>query len=117
MLRSASMDAIRLSLNGRPGFSAATTFLINARMAVLDTSPPVAVATWLEKKYFNSNIPRGVRMYLRVVTREIVDSCMPTALAISASTRGFIASSPWSRNPLWRSTISVATLSRVSLRF
>src|SRR3546814_8421187 len=45
--------------------------LISARIAVEEASPPASVATWLPKKYFNSNIPCGVSMYLFVVTREI----------------------------------------------
>ncbi|MNP27553.1 hypothetical protein D3C76_1204710 [compost metagenome] len=55
-------------------------------------------------------------MYFCVVTREMVDSCMPTASAMSCRTSGFIASSPWSRKPRWCSTICVATFIRVSLR-
>ncbi|MDB4529189.1 ATP-binding cassette domain-containing protein [Pseudomonadales bacterium] len=39
-------------------------------MAVEENSPPSAVATWLEKKYFSSNIPRGVCIYFLVVTRK-----------------------------------------------
>ena len=35
------------------------------------------------KKYFSSKRPCGVWTYLFVVTREIVDSCMPTDSATS----------------------------------
>src|SRR5690554_5192426 len=94
---SSSIFAILLSLSGLRGVSAATIFLIRARIAVEENSPPAAVPTWLEKKYLSSNIPRGVCMYFCVVTREMVDSCMLTASAISCSTSGFIASSPCSR--------------------
>ena len=85
-------------------------------MAVDEHPPPLSVGRWLEKKYFSSKIPRGVCMYLRVVTREMVDSCMPRTSATSWRTMGFIASSPCSRNPRWRSTMVEATRSRVSLR-
>ena len=51
---SARMAAILLSDSGLLGFSAPTSFLIRARMAVADASPPEAVLTWLEKKYLNS---------------------------------------------------------------
>ena len=91
-------------------------FLSIERIAVAEQAPPSAVATWLEKKYLSSKMPRGVSMYLLVVTREIVDSCMLTASAMSCSTNGFIASGPWSKNARWRSTIVRATLSNVSLR-
>ena len=40
------------------------------------------------KKYFSSNMPRGVAMYLLVVTRLTVLSCMPIASAMSRSTSG-----------------------------
>ena len=33
------------------------------------------------KKNFSSNTPRGVAIYLLVVTRDTVDSCIPTASA------------------------------------
>jgi hypothetical protein len=51
---SARMSAIFLSDRGLFGFSAATSFLIRARIAVAEASPPVTVLTWLEKKYLNS---------------------------------------------------------------
>ncbi len=69
-----------------------------ARMAVDEHSPPSSVLTWLEKKYFSSKMPRGVCMYFWVVTRDMVDSCMSTAWAISERISGFIASSPSSKN-------------------
>ncbi|MNP30217.1 hypothetical protein D3C76_1232810 [compost metagenome] len=55
-------------------------------------------------------------MYFWVVTREIVDSCISTASAMSLSTMGFMASSPYSKKPCCCSTMQLATLSRVSLR-
>jgi hypothetical protein len=48
MFCSASMAAILLSLSGFLGFSSAVSFLIRARIAVLETSPPVLVPTWLD---------------------------------------------------------------------
>jgi len=42
-----------LSLNGFFGLSAATSFLMMARIAVDEHSPPSEVLTWLEKKYFS----------------------------------------------------------------
>ena len=50
MLCSASIAVILLSLNGFLGFSSAVRSLMSARMAVLETSPPPAVPTRLEKK-------------------------------------------------------------------
>src|SRR6187397_1509663 len=43
-----SIAVILLSLSGFRGFSSAVSFLISARIAVLETSPPVLVPTWLE---------------------------------------------------------------------
>ena len=70
---SPSMAAILLSLNGFFGVSVAISFLIIARIAVDEHSPPSSVLTWLEKKYLSSNMPRGVCMYFWVVTLEMVD--------------------------------------------
>ena len=42
----------------------------------------------LEKKYFSSKVPKGVAMYLAVVTRLMVDSCKPSSSATSRSTSG-----------------------------
>ena len=113
---SANNTVILLSLSGFFFFLSATNFFIIARMAVDEHSPPESVATWLEKKYLSSKIPCGVCINFCVVTREIVDSCMSTISAMSCSTSGFIASSPYSRKPRCLSTIQVATFSKVSLR-
>ncbi len=112
---SARMEAILLSLSGFCGCSAATSFLISALIAVDEQAPPKSVLTWLEKKYFNSKMPRGVCIYFRVVTLEMVDSCISRVSAISCRTSGFIASSPYSRKARCRSTIEVATRNSVSL--
>ena len=51
----------------------------------------------LWKKYFISNTPCGVCMYLFVTTRLTVDSCMPISFATSRNTSGRRCSIPWSR--------------------
>src|SRR6185436_3314212 len=76
-------SAMRLSDSGLPGSSSLMSFLILARTAVDEAPPPSAASTWLEKKYLSSNTPRGVCMYLLDVTREMVDSCMSMAWAMS----------------------------------
>ncbi len=48
------MAAILMSLKGLEGGSAAMSLRMIARMATDEHSPPVAVLTWLEKKYLNS---------------------------------------------------------------
>jgi hypothetical protein len=48
-------------------------------------------------------------MYLLLVTRHTVDSCRPSSPAISLSVSGFIATSPYSKNPRCRATIASAT--------
>ncbi len=55
-------------------------------------------------------------MYLPEVTREIVDSCIVTASAMSLRIIGRMCSSPCSRNAVWRSTIERATFMSVSWR-
>src|SRR6185312_3600396 len=62
---------MRASDSGTLVFSAATSCLISARIAVEEAAPPASVATWLPKKYFSSKVPRGVAMYFCVVTREM----------------------------------------------
>ena len=49
-------------------------------MAVAEAPPPLSVVIPELKKYLNSKVPRGVRRYLRVVAREMVDSCRPSFL-------------------------------------
>src|SRR5260221_13719866 len=51
---SARICAMRESDNGVLEFSAATSCLIRARIAVEEAAPPVSVATWLPKKYLSS---------------------------------------------------------------
>src|SRR5262249_28234676 len=74
--------------SGRRGSSSPTTFLMRSLTARDDTSSP-----WVElipewKKYFISNKPRGVCMYLWFTTRLTVDSCMPMSSATSFRMRG-----------------------------
>ena len=45
-----NIEASLLSLKGLVELSVAMSFLSNARIAIEDASPPVSVATWLEKK-------------------------------------------------------------------
>src|SRR5258706_1623190 len=112
----ARMSEMRWSESGFLPSSAATSCLISARMAVAEQAPPVSVETWLPKKYLSSKMPRGVSMYFCVVTREIVESCRPTASAISRSTSGRMATSPCSKKFFWRSTIDCVTRRIVSKR-
>ena len=53
-----------------------------------DTLSPYELLIPLWKKYFISNTPCGVCMYLLFTTRLTVDSCMPMSLATSRSTSG-----------------------------
>ena len=79
-------------------------------------SPPPALAIDAVKKYFSSNTPRLVAMYLLAVTRDTVDSCMPIA---SATVFRFSGRRYWTpsakKASCWR-TISVATLRMVRAR-
>src|SRR6185369_467819 len=113
---SSSISAIWLSDSGLAASSAETSCLISARTAVLDALPPASVLSDEPKKYLSSKVPKGVAMYLAVVTREIVDSCRPSSSAISRSTSGFIAISPWVKKLFWRSTMACETRWIVSKR-
>ena len=105
-----------LSESGFLGFSLATNCLIKARTAVLEALLPLSVSRPEPKKYFNSNVPKGVFMYLLVVTRLIVDSCNPNSSAISRSTIGRMANSPWMKKFFCRSAIALLTRKIVSKR-
>ena len=52
----------------------------------------------LWKKYFISNTPCGVCMYLLLTTRLTVDSCIPISFATSLRMSGRTCSMPSSRN-------------------
>src|SRR5690606_23035646 len=98
-----SSAASRASDSGRHGSSCSINRLSMAWMAVLEAVPPSVVDRLEEKKCLNSKVPRGVCRYLRVVTREIVDSCRDSSSAISRRVSGRIASGPCSRKPVcWR---------------
>src|SRR5690606_7939812 len=60
---SPSSSVMRESERGFFLSSASISWRISARMAVDEAAPPLSVATWLPKKYFSSNTPRGVAMY------------------------------------------------------
>ena len=79
-------------------------------------APPLSVASLREKKCLNSNRPRGVAMYLLLVTRQTVDSCRPSSPAISLRVNGFMATSPYSKKPRWRATMASATRWMVAKR-
>ena len=89
-----SSPEIAASDRGLRGSSSSTSFLIIARIAVADASPPSWVESPTEKKCLNSKVPRGVCRYLRVVMRETVDSCTPISSATCFSVSGRIASGP-----------------------
>src|SRR5487761_2298679 len=69
-----------------------------------------------EKKYFNSNMPRGVAIYLLAVTRDTVDSCMAMAAATVLRLSGRRCSTPCAKKAsCWR-TISLETFKIVLAR-
>ena len=112
----ANKSVIWLSENGFFTFSCSTNCLIKARMAVAEHVPPLSVATELPKKYLSSNTPRGVSMYLLLVTLEMVDSCNSNSSAISRRTIGRIATSPYSKKLRCLSVIACATRKMVAKR-
>ena len=80
------------------------------------TTPGVRAGSDEVKKYFSSKMPRGVAMYLLEVTRLTVLSCSSVAMAMSRSTSGLSALTPWRKKPsCWR-TISRATFRIVVAR-
>ena len=81
-----------------------------------DTISPSPDAMPLWKKNFSSNSPCGVSTYLFVVTRLIVDSCMPMSSPTSRSDSGRRWDSPRSRKSRWNFTIDCVTLRRVRWR-
>src|SRR4029453_2259945 len=82
-----------------------------------DTISPSPDAMPLWKKYFRSNSPCGVSTYLLVVTRLIVDSCMPMSSPTSRSESGRRCDSPRSRKSRWNLTIDCVTLRSVRWRW
>ena len=71
----------------------------------------------VEKKYFSSKIPSGVCMYLLLVTRLMVLSCISTVSAMSLSPIGFKYSMPFSKKSYWAATIASLTLRMVVARW
>ena len=61
--------------------------------------------------------PAGSRTYLLVVTRLMVDSCMPMSSPTSRSDSGRRCGRPWSRNSRWNFTIDCVTLHSVRWRW
>src|ERR671919_883080 len=82
-----------------------------------DTISPSPEAMPLWKKNFSSNSPCGVSTYLLVVTRLIVDSCMPMSSPTSRSDSGLRYGRPLSRNSRWNFTIDCDTLRSVRWRW
>ena len=70
----ASWRVITASDSGDAGRSVSMMSLISPRIAVPEQALPLALTIAREKKYFSSNTPIGVEMYLLLVTRETVDS-------------------------------------------
>jgi len=66
-----------LSLHGFSGFSCEINFLILARMAVEDISVPSGCLDVTGKEIPESKTPRGVCMYVAVVTRELSIRAFP----------------------------------------
>ena len=81
-----------------------------------ETISPESEAMPLWKKYLSSNSPCGVSTYLLVVTRLMVDSCMPMSSPTSRSARGLRWATPRSRKSRWNFTRLWVTLRRVRWR-
>src|SRR5213082_1885675 len=76
---------------------------------------PEAMPEW--KKNFSSNSPCGVSTYLLVVTRLIVDSCMPMSSPTSRRDSGLRCGNPRSRKSRWNLTIDCVTFRSVRCRW
>ena len=76
------------SLSGLEGSSLARRSWIIFFTEMDDTISPSPEAMPLWKKNFSSNRPCGVSTYLLVVTRLMVDSCMPMSSPTSRSESG-----------------------------
>ncbi len=93
-------------------FGSSASMILRMRCLIVtdETLSPYELLIPLWKKYFISNTPCGVCMYLLLTTRLTVDSCIPMSLATSRSTRGFRYSMPWSRKSRWKLMMLLATL-------
>src|SRR5690242_2657529 len=93
-----SSDTIRSSdrISRGSSFSIISRMRSRTASAECDSAP---FTDWIEavKKYFNSNRPRGVAMYLLEVTRLTVDSCIEIASAMILRLSGRRCRTPWVR--------------------
>src|SRR5690606_28598507 len=104
----ASRPAITSSASGAAAGSESIRRLTMALIALPATSAP---SSRTANRRLSSKVPRGVWMYLPLTMRETVDSCTPMVSATSRRVSGRIASGPWSRKALWRSTSTWAVRS------
>ena len=76
------------SLSGLRGSSFSMILRMRCLIVTDETLSPYELLMPLWKKYYISNTPWGVCMYLLLTTRLTVDSCIPMSLATSRSTSG-----------------------------
>src|SRR5690606_38095972 len=109
-----NISTMRSSDSTASGGSWSISALIRYRTASAECASPLRErGIAVVKKYFSSNSPRGVAMYLFDVTRLTVLSCMSMASATSRRISGRRCSTPWWKKASCRCTISVATFSTV----
>src|SRR5882724_7481936 len=96
--------AISWSDSGLPASSAATRSRMFFLTETEETISPESEAMPLWKKYLSSNSPWGVSTYLLVVTRLMVDSCIPMSSPTSRSASGRRWATPLSRKSRWNLT-------------
>src|SRR3990172_9233436 len=101
--------AISWSESGLAASSASSRSLIIFLTDREETMSPAPVAIPLWKKYLSSKSPWGVCTYLFVVTRLMVDSCMPMSSPTSRRESGRRQGSPLSRNSRWNFTMLSVT--------
>src|SRR5215471_19340692 len=111
-----STRATSWSDSGLDTSSAATMSRIFFLMDTEETISPVSEAMPLWKKYLSSKSPCGVSTYLLVVTRLMVDSCIPMSSPTSRSASGRRKATPLSRKSRWNLTRLCVTLRRVRCR-
>src|SRR5262249_22755476 len=111
-----STRATSWSDSGLDTSSAATMSRIFFLMDTEETISPVSEAMPLWKKYLSSKSPCGVSTYLLVVTRLMVDSCMPMSSPTSRRASGRRKATPLSRKSRWNLTRLCVTLRRVRCR-
>src|SRR3990172_3514874 len=101
--------AISWSESGLAASSASSRSLIIFLTDREETMSPAPVAIPLWKKYLSSKSPSAVCTYLFVVTRLMVDSCMPMSSPTSRRESGRRQGSPLSRNSRWNFTMLSVT--------